>query len=134
MVLIYPRGPSKRFTSKNMMLFWTNFAKTGKPGSSSNGIEWLRYDGSKKDISNYMILDRRSNLMMSSDNFSFSSLVEDLYFENTITDQEKCIVLFQMLTYVGDDIYDKYINRYPGKCSRKESEKFLIENSEFIDY
>ena len=132
--LIYPRGPSKRFTSKNMMLFWTNFAKTGKPGSSSNGIEWLRYDGSKKDISNYMILDRRSNLMMSSDNFSFSSLVEDLYFENTITDQEKCIVLFQMLTYVGDDIYDKYINRYPGKCSRKESEKFLIENSEFIDY
>ena len=132
--LLYPRGPSKRFTSKNMILFWTNFAKTGKPGSSSNGIEWLRYDGSKKDISNYMILDRRSNLMMSSDNFSFSSLVEDLYHENGITDQEKCIVLFQMLTYVGDDIYDKYINRYPGKCSREESEKFLIENSEFIDY
>ena len=25
--LIYPRGPSKRFTSKNMMKFWTNFAK-----------------------------------------------------------------------------------------------------------
>jgi hypothetical protein len=25
--LIYPRGPSKRFTSKNMMHFWTNFAK-----------------------------------------------------------------------------------------------------------
>ena len=25
--LIYPRGPSKKFTSKNMMLFWTNFAQ-----------------------------------------------------------------------------------------------------------
>ena len=31
--LIYPRGPSKRFTSKNMMKFWTNFAKNGKPGN-----------------------------------------------------------------------------------------------------
>ena len=29
--LIYPAGPSKRFISKNMMLFWSNFAKDGKP-------------------------------------------------------------------------------------------------------
>jgi len=38
---IYPNGPSKRFTSKNMMKFWTHFAKTGSPGSSQmelNGI------------------------------------------------------------------------------------------------
>jgi len=27
--LIYPAGPSKRFISKNMMLFWSNFAKDG---------------------------------------------------------------------------------------------------------
>ena len=29
--LIYPKGPSKRFTSKNMMNFWKNFAYFGKP-------------------------------------------------------------------------------------------------------
>ena len=69
--LIYPRGPSKKFTSKNMMQFWTNFAKTGVPGISSNGIEWQRYHGAPNNQSNYMVLDRRSNLGMQSDNFSF---------------------------------------------------------------
>ena len=81
-----------------------------------------------------MVLDRRSNLGMHSDSFSFSSLIKDLYKEKAITELEKCVLLLQMLTYVGDDLYDDYINIYPGKCSRKESEEFLINNSDFIDY
>jgi len=132
--LIYPRGPSKKFTSKNMMQFWTNFAKTGVPGSSSNGIEWQRYEATLNNQSNYMVLDRRSNLGMRSYNFSFSSLVADLYKEDALTELEKCVVLLQMLTYVGDDLYDEYESEYPGECERKESEKFLIDNSDFIDY
>jgi len=132
--LIYPRGPSKRFTSKNMMQFWTNFAKTGKPGISSNGIEWIKYGKKNNNQSDFMVLDRRSNLGMHSDSFSFSSLIKDLYKEKAITELEKCVLLLQMLTYVGDDLYDDYINIYPGKCSRKESEEFLINNSDFIDY
>jgi hypothetical protein len=39
-----------------------------------------------------------------------------------------------MLTYVGDDLYDKYIDEYPAKCDRAESEEFLKDNSSFIDY
>ena len=132
--LIYPRGLSKKFTSKNMMQFWTNFAKTGVPGTSSNGIEWQRYEATSNNQSNFMVLDRRSNLEMQSDNFSFSSLVADLYKEDALTELEKCVVLLQMLTYVGDDLYDEYESEYPGECERKESEKFLIDNSDFIDY
>jgi len=132
--LIYPRGSSKKFTSKNMMQFWTNFAKTGVPGTSSNGIEWQGYEVTSNNKSNFMVLDRRSNLGMRSDNFSFSSLVTDLYKEDALTELEKCVVLLQMLTYVGDDLYDEYESEYPGACKRKESEKFLIDNSDFIDY
>ena len=132
--LIYPRGPSKKFTSKNMMLFWTNFAKNGFPGTSSNGVKWLKYNESKSSQSDFMVLDKRSNLQMQSDNFSFSSLVKDLYDEGDLTAIQKCVVLFQMLTYVGEDLYDKYAHKYPGKCSRKESEQFIVENSDFIDY
>ena len=77
--LIYPIGPSKRFTSKNMMKFWTNFAKNGKPGISSNGVEWTKYNGQKNLPSNYIILDNRKNLKMQKDEFSFSSLSKDLY-------------------------------------------------------
>ena len=132
--LIYPRGPSKRFTSKNMMSFWTNFAKTGKPGVSSNGVEWKKYNGKKNMPSNYMILDNRKNLKMHEDDFSFSSLIKDLYKENALTNIEKCVVLLQMLTYVGNDLYEEHIDDFPGKCDRNQSEQFLKENDSFIDY
>ena len=41
--IIYPNGPSKKYTSKNMMRFWANFARSGEPGFSSNNIEWVNY-------------------------------------------------------------------------------------------
>ena len=132
--LIYPKGPSKYFLSKNMMKFWTNFAKTGKPGISSNKQEWKKYDGLDKVDSNFMILDNRNNLKMDKDQNSFISLVNDLYYEKNITDLEKCVVLLQMLTFVGDDLYDKYVNFYPGKCNRGDAENFLRANASFIDY
>ena len=116
------------------MQFWTNFAKYGEPGSSSNGVEWKKYSGQENTPSNYMILDNRRNLRMHADEFSFSSLTKDLYQENDLTNLEKCVVLLQMLTYVGDDLYDEYSNDYPGKCDRTESEQFLKDNANFIDY
>ena len=132
--LIYPKGPSKRFTSNNMMQFWTNFAKYGEPGTSSNGVEWKKYSGEKNTPSTYMILDNRRNLKMHKDKFTFSSLIRDLYKENALTNTEKCVVLFQILTYVGDDLYDKYVDDYPGVCIRDESERFIKDNASFIDY
>ena len=132
--LIYPKGPSKKFTSKNMMNFWANFAKDGVPGKSTTSVEWSSYNKSDKHESNFIILDNRSNLKMSSDTISFKSLVNNLYKETKVTDLEKCVILLQMLTFVGDDLYDEYVNSYPGKCVRSESEKFLKDNASFIDY
>ena len=132
--LIYPKGPSKSFLSKNMMNFWANFAKTAKPGKSSNKQEWTKYDGLDEIESNFMVLDNRKNLKMDKDQNSFKSLVNDLYYEEDITDLEKCVVLLQMLTFVGDDLYDDYVNFYPGKCDRKDAEEFLKANASFIDY
>ena len=117
-----------------MMKFWTDFAKNGKPGKSSNGVEWSKYKSQENNLSNYMVLDNRRNLKMNTDQFSFSSLVKDLYGENELTNLEKCVVLLQMLTYVGDDLYDEYVNDYPGECNRAESEQFLKDNASFIDY
>ena len=132
--LIYPRGPSKKFTSRNMMNFWANFAKNGKPGFSSNGIEWKKYEGTINKPSNYMVLDNKKNLKMQSDNFNFSSLVQNLYNEDQLSEIEKCVVLFQMLTYVGNDLYDELSDTYPGKCTREKAEQFIINNSSFIEY
>ena len=130
--LIYPRGPSKRFTSKNMMKFWANFAREGIPGKSTNSINWDAYDD--LDKSNFIILDNRANLKMSSDTISFESLVADLYKETKVTNLEKCVILLQMLTFVGDDLYDHYANAYKGSCDRGNAKKFLKDNASFIDY
>ena len=131
---IYPKGISKRFTSKNMMQFWTNFAKTGEPGISSNGVMWTKYFNSENDSNSYIVLDRRSSLKMQSDNVSFKSLINELYVDKNLSDIEKCVVLLQMTTYVGEDTYNNYINDYKGSCDRNESEAFIINNSGYIEF
>ena len=132
--LIYPRGPSKRFLSKNMMKFWTHFAKNGEPGTSTNDVEWLPYNSSESSDSSFMVLDNRKNLKMSLDDVSFKSLAKNLHKETNVTDLEKCVVLLQMFTFVGIDLYDENIKNYPGSCDRKTAEKFLKDNASFIDY
>ena len=114
------------------MKFWANFAKEGTPGISTNSIKWDAYDD--PDKSNFIILDNRPNLKMGSDSISFTSLVNNLSKETKVTDLEKCVILFQMLTFVGDDLYDEYVDSYPGNCNRSESKKFLKDNASFIDY
>ena len=61
---------------------------------------------------------------MHADEFSFSSLIKDLHKENALTNLEKCVVLLQMLTYVGNDLYDEYVDSYPGKCDRLNLRSF----------
>ena len=131
--LIYPPSFSKRFTSKNMMKFWTNFAYTGSPGQSTNSIDWKPYVVDNNEF-NYMILDNKKNLMMKKDAISYESLISMLRSDERLNNLEKCVVLLQMFTYVGEDIYDKNISNYPYKCSRKDSEKFLVENASFIEF
>ena len=115
------------------MQFWTTFAKTGTPGISSNAIKWEKYSSSAQE-SKYIILDKRKNLKMASDFISFESLKYELQNDKRLSDLEKCVVLLQMFTYVGDDLYDENINNYPGKCDRNLSEKFLVDNASFIEY
>ncbi len=131
--LIYPPSISKRFTSKNMMKFWTNFAKNGSPGKSTNDVIWEPYQNIN-DISNYLVLDKKKKLRMVSNKVTFKSLVDQLIIDNRVNDLEKCVILLQMFTYVGNDMYEENIKNYPNQCSRSDSEKFLINNASFIEY
>ncbi len=129
---IYPKGISKFFTSRNMMIFWSNFAKSGEPGYSSNNIKWEPYLANSSF--NYMIIDKRKNLKMVSDDISFEDLSKQLYYDSRLNEIEKCVILYQMSTYVGNDTYDQNLKYYPGKCKRDISEKFIINNASVIDY
>jgi para-nitrobenzyl esterase len=132
--LLYPAGISKNFLSKNMMSFWANFAKNGNPGHSTNLKEWLPYNNLENNKSNFIILDNKANLKMATDTNSYESLAINLHKESEVSNLEKCVILLQMYTFVGNDIYKKYINNYPGDCNRIDSENFLKTNSSFIEY
>ena len=131
--LIYPAGPSKRFISKNMMLFWSNFAKDGKPGASTNGINWDLYNHSK-GLKNFMVLDNKRNMKVVSLDTTYKSLVEELNLDTRVSELERCVILYQMGTFVGNDILDEISKYADFSCKRQESRKFLEENASFISY
>jgi hypothetical protein len=47
---------------------------------------------------------------MHADEFSFSSLAKDLYQRKCFNKSRKMCCFIQMLTYVGDDLYDEYVS------------------------
>ena len=132
--LIYPSGISKFYLSRNMMRFWTNFAKTGDPGESTNSITWEPIITKGNADPSYMILDNRKNLKLESGLNTFKSLSNELYYDERVNNLEKCVILLQMFTFVGDDLYDENIKHYPGSCKRSEAEQFLKDNASFIEY
>ena len=131
---MYPRGISRFYTSRNMMKFWTNFAKYGKPGKSSNKVEWSPYQSNIDNVPSFMILDKKKNLKMSSDNNTYESLSEELFLDERLNEEEKCVIALQMYTFVGNDLYDENIGKYPGNCDRQSSEKFIKDNASVIEY
>ena len=132
--LIYPAGRSKLFTSRNMMRFWTNFAKNGEPGKSSNSIYWNSVVKNNEFGSSYLVIDSKNNLKIKDDIQTFESLSKELYKDSRVNELEKCVILLQMFTFVGNDLYDENIKYYPGSCERSKAENFLIENASFIEY
>tara|TARA_B100000963_G_scaffold81427_1_gene69296 strand:+ start:119 stop:1864 length:1746 start_codon:yes stop_codon:yes gene_type:complete len=132
--LIYPAGRSKFFTSRNMIRFWANFAKSGEPGESTNSIKWHSIVQDGELNSSFIVLDNKKNLRIEYDKKTFKTLTKELYGDTRVNELEKCVILLQMFTFVGDDLYDENIDSYPGECNRSDSENFLIENASFIEY
>ena len=131
---MYPKGISHFYTSRNMMKFWSHFAKFGEPGNSTNNIRWDPYTYNEDKFSSYIILDKKKNLRMSSDNTTFEKLAKEIHTDERLSKLEKCVVLYQMFTYVGNDIYNEKIKSYQDKCDRKTSENFIVNNASVIDY
>ena len=132
--LIYPAGKSKFYLSRNMMRFWANFAKYGEPGKSTNSVSWEPIVDDGKLGTSFILLDSKQNLKNVSNSNTFKSLAEELYLDERVNNLEKCVILLQMFTFVGNDLYDENIKYYPGKCDRSLSEKFLVDNASFIEY
>ena len=71
---------------------------------------------------------------MSNEYKSFKILTEEINLDKRLDDLEKCVILLQMFTYVGDDLYQENIRNYPKKCNRSKSEEFIRQNASYIEY
>mgnify|MGYP007000396005 len=91
------------------------------------------YEINKDKESSFMILDKKKNLKMSSDNNSYKTLSEELYLDERLNEEEKCVIALQMYTFVGNDLYDENIGKYPGVCDRSSSEQFIKNNASTIE-
>ena len=124
--IVYPRSPSRRFVSKNMMDFWTNFAKNSVPGKSSNNINWDSFnpDGEKS----ILLIDEKKNLKISSFDIKLKSLVDEIDTTNYLSDEEKCILLYETTNYLGENSFDIFSNEISFSCSREEALKISDNN------
>ncbi len=129
--ILYPKGPSKRFTEKNMMRFWANFAKNGIPIIFYFNKEWTPFinENNKKSI---MILED-FQIGMQNFNKDLNSLITELELSSVINFREQCALLFQVTTFVGEDVFDDYQERLNGKCTRDLAKEFLEENSGVLE-
>ena len=57
--------------------------------------------------------------------FLLNHLAKELYKDSRVNDLEKCVILLQMFTFVGNDLYDENIKIILVECDRSESEKFF---------
>ncbi len=128
--IVYPRSPSRRFVSKNMMNFWSNFAREGVPGNSTNKISWTKYDP-LKDMS-ILHIDEKKSLKVSKLDLNLDILVEDILNTTKLNIEEKCIILYETTNYIGDNSFEKYVNKLPYECSRDEALRILEKNSNYI--
>jgi hypothetical protein len=81
-----------------------------------------------------MILDNKRNMKMEYSQTTYKSLVEELNNDDRVNELERCVILYQMGTFVGNDIFDN-ISQYANfSCKRSEAKKFLEENASFISY
>ena len=65
---------------------------------------------------------------------SYRELVEYLNYDARVNDLERCVILYQMGTFVGNDIFDKIKKFSNFDCDRKDARNFLAANANFIEY
>ena len=98
---------------------------------SSNSIRWSSIVKNNEFGSSYIVIDNKNNLKVKEDKKTFKSLAKELFEDSRVNELEKCVILLQMFTFVGNDLYDENIKHYPGNCERSKSENFFNRECKF---
>ena len=128
---IFILDPSRRFVSKNMMNFWTEFAKNGVPGKSQMTLFGINNPKTDKKI---LHIDEKSELRIDSLDLKMQEIVNEILLSEIIDNEEKCILLYETTNYIGDNSFDIFVKDVNFNCSRNEALRISKKNSEIIDF
>ncbi len=110
---MYPDTESAQKMTEVMMSAWGSFAREGAP-RLANKIDWPRYEASSPA---FMKLDSGDGLAMSADVPTLAMLLDQVAGSQVVSDLERCILAWEMLTAVGTPDYDAYLTWQSGQCA-----------------
>ena len=83
---------------------------------------WDKYT---KSSNKFMILDKKKNLKIENNIKSFDKLLDELSIDNRVNALEKCVILYQMGSLIGNDIYTNLESKFSHSCNKESSKDFL---------
>lgn len=112
---MYPETDSAREMTAQMMGAWGAFAYKGEPGRV-NGIDWPKF---KTATPHTMVLDAgvdSSHVTIDSPGLD-GLLLEVAETESALDAEQTCILVWELVTNVGDAVYGAYDNWQAGRCA-----------------
>ena len=110
---MYPDTDSAAEMTETMMTAWGAFARDGAP-RLPDGREWPRYDPTAPA---FMRLDVGGQLGLSDDVPSRDELLANVALSETVSELERCLLVWELLTAVGVPNYDAYNVWGGGRCA-----------------
>ena len=110
---MYPDSESAQEMTEVMMSAWGSFAREGAP-RLPNEIDWPRYDASQPA---FMTLDSGDALTLSDDVPTLAALLEQVARSQVVSELERCLLVWELLTAVGTPDYDAYSAWESGYCA-----------------
>jgi para-nitrobenzyl esterase len=110
---MYPDTESAREMTEVMMSAWGSFAREGAP-RLPNKIDWPRYEASQPA---FMTLDSGNALALSDDVPPLAALLDQVASSQVVSELERCLLAWELLTAVGSPDYDAYSTWESGRCA-----------------
>ncbi len=114
---MYPETASAREMTDTMMAAWGAFAKAGSP-VLPRGLEWPLYDAARPA---FVTLDVGDALGVSDDVPSREELLDQVASTSVVSELERCLLAWEMVTAVGDPDYGLYTRWQDGKCANVDA-------------
>ena len=114
---MYPDTDSAAEMTEVMMTAWGAFARDGTP-RLPDGRDWPRYDPATPA---FMRLDVGGRLGLSDDVPSRDELLSRVASSDAVSELERCLLVWELLTAVGVPSYDAYDVWEGGRCARVDA-------------